>query len=184
LAISKATSKRPLRDSDRAAIGGIEPEVLQVAVEGERQVGGVAKPVAMFQRRRHRLLDILGGHGARQPRHRDFLNVAGVDADHLMRAQRGHDLRGRQRARGAEIRRAIDRDLRGRTRIVDHVADPDEVAGDGDAGPQHGDCERVARALRGGLGCGHDQQSGCEEKRAKGHPWSPQRNNAVVDCII
>ena len=47
---------------------------------------------------------------------RNFLQVPGVDADHLMRAQGGEHLRHRQRAGGAEIRRAVDRDLRRRCR--------------------------------------------------------------------
>ena len=57
LPISKLTSKRPLRGSKRAAIGciapvigGVELEILHVAIEGQREVGGVAEAAAVFQR--------------------------------------------------------------------------------------------------------------------------------------
>ena len=59
LAISKVTSKRPLRvvvahdDGLHAAgVGGIEPDIAGVAVEGQREIGGVAKAVLALQRAR------------------------------------------------------------------------------------------------------------------------------------
>ena len=58
-----------------------------VAVEGQGQIGGVAEAVAALQRARDLQLDVLALERAGQPRDRNFLQVAGVDADHLMRAQ-------------------------------------------------------------------------------------------------
>ena len=121
---------------------------------------------------------------ARQPGHGNRLDVPGVDADHLMRLQRGEHLFGRQRAGGAEIGRAIDRDLRRGAGIVDDVADPHHVAGDGDAGAQHRHRDDVFAALgerRRGAG---REQGGCQEKRTHGHHHLPQRNSAEVVCSI
>ena len=80
------------------------------------EIGGVAEAVLALQRAGDLRLDILAVDRAGQPRHRNFPEIAGVDADHLMRAQRVDHLGDRQRACGAEIRRAVDRDLRGRRR--------------------------------------------------------------------
>ncbi|KIU01117.1 hypothetical protein QU39_00330, partial [Staphylococcus aureus] len=63
-----------------AGVGGIELQRAQVAVEGDGEVGGVAEPVAPLQRASDLLLDFLAGQRAREARHRDFLQVAGVDA--------------------------------------------------------------------------------------------------------
>ena len=123
----------------RAGVGGVELHVLHVAVEGQAEVGGVAETAAVLQRARDLKRDVLALERARQPRHRDRLDVPGVDADHLMRLQGGDHLRRRQRAGGAEIGRAIDRDLCRGAGIVDDVADPHQVAGDGDVGAQHRD---------------------------------------------
>ncbi len=87
----------------------------------------------MLQRVGDLKLDLFCLQGARQPRHRNLLDIPGVDADHLMRAQGGDHLRGRQRAGGAQIRCAVDRDLRRSAGIVDDVADPHNVGRDGDA---------------------------------------------------
>ena len=54
----------------------------------------------------------------------------------------------RQRAGGAEIRCAVDRDLRRIAGIVDHVADPHHVARDVDDGAQHGSRNNIVAALR------------------------------------
>ena len=146
LPISKLTSKRPLRWSTRAATGCIAP-VLEassfisrdVPIEGQAEIGGVAEPVAVLQRPGDLKFDLLAVQTARRARHRNHLDVAGIDADHLMRPQGVEHLLGRQRTGGAEIGRAIDRDLRRRARIVDDVADPHDVAGDGDAGAKRRD---------------------------------------------
>ena len=84
----------------------------------------------------------------------------GIDADHLMRAQRGQDLRHLQRTGGAEIRRAVDRDLRGGAGIVDDVADPDQIARHGDAGAQHWRYDHVVAGLREGRRRGGGEQGG------------------------
>ena len=101
----------------------------------------------MFQRAGDLKFDVLALERARQPRHRNLAEIPGIDADHLMRPQRGEHLRGRQRAGGAEIGRAIDRDLRRRAGIVDDVADPHHVAGDGDVGAQHRGGDHVVAGL-------------------------------------
>ncbi len=51
----------------RAGVGGVQPHIGYAAVEGHRDVGGIAEPVAAFQRRCDCKLDILAGEGARQP---------------------------------------------------------------------------------------------------------------------
>ena len=73
----------------RAGVGGVELDVLHVAIEGQGEIGGVAEAAAVLQRVGDLLLDLLGFDGAREPGHRDRLDVPGVDADHLMRLQRG-----------------------------------------------------------------------------------------------
>ena len=60
-----------------------------IAIEGQAEIGGIAEAVAVLQRAGDLQLDVLGLERARQPRHRNLLEVPGVDADHLMRAQRG-----------------------------------------------------------------------------------------------
>ena len=130
------------------------------------------------------LLDLLGFQRAGQPRHRDLLEVAGVDADHLMRAQGVEHLRHRQRAGGAEIRRAIDRDLGRAAGIVDEVADPHDIVGDGDVGAQHRCRDHVVAGLRQGRCGGRGEQGGGEQEGAGDHHELPQRNRLEVDCSI
>jgi hypothetical protein len=146
----------------RAAAGGFELDVLQVAVEGQSEIGGVAQAAAVLQRVGDVLLDLLGFHGARQPGHRDLLDVLGLDADHVVRPQRGEHLRRRQRAGGAEIGRPIDRDLRRDPGMVDDVADPHHVAGDGDTGAQHRCGDDIVAGLGERRGGARDQQGGGE----------------------
>jgi hypothetical protein len=141
----------------RAGVGGVELDVLQVAIEGQSEIGGVAQAAAVLQRVCDILLDLLGFHGTREPGHRDLLDVFGLDADHLVRAEHAEHLRGRQRAGGAEIGSPIDRDLRRDTGIVDDVADPHHVAGDGDIGAEHRRCDRiVAGGAERCRGAGHE----------------------------
>ena len=52
--------------------------------EGQRDVAGPAEPVAALERARQLLLDLLAVDGARKPRDGDLLQLAGVDADHLV----------------------------------------------------------------------------------------------------
>ncbi len=111
LAISKVTSKRPLRWSNRTDVGCIAPvfeasslRSCDVAIEGQAEVGGVAEAVAVLQRAGDLMLDVLALERARQPRHRNLPEIPGVDADHLMRPQRG-----RSPARSAACRWCRDR---------------------------------------------------------------------------
>ena len=62
------------------------------------------------------------------PRHHDLADAAGVDPDHPVRAQRRQHLAHRQRAGGAEVGRAEDRDVGGDAGIFDEVADAHDVA--------------------------------------------------------
>ena len=127
----------------------------------------------MLQRMRDLGLDVLGVDGARQSRDRDRLDILGVDADHLMRLQRGEHLRGRQRAGGAEIGRAIDRDLCRRAGVVDDIADPHHVVGDGHIGAKHRSRDHVVAALRERRHGRGGEQGGCEQKRANDHDQLP-----------
>ena len=155
-----------------AAVAGVKMQVLQVAVEGDGEAVGVAKPAAMLQRLCHRRLDVLGRDVARPPRHRDLLDVPGVDADHLVGAQRREDLRGRDRAGGAEIGRAVDRDLRRLSGIVDEVADPHHVGGDGDGRMQHRRLDGIVERI--GVRCREAaEQRSCQQEGAKFHRRSP-----------
>jgi hypothetical protein len=136
-------SKRLLRVSKRTRIACMPP-VLEASSltspgsrsKGQIEVGGIAKAVLALQRARDLLFDVLTLERAGQTRDRDFLRSLSVDADYLMRPQRVEHLRDRQRAGGAEIRRAIDRDLRGSSGIVDDVADPHQIARHRNAGAQ------------------------------------------------
>ena len=109
-------------------------------------------------------LDLLDFHGARQPRDRDFLDVPDVDADHLARAQGGDQLGGRQRAGGAEVGRAIDRDLRRGAGIVDDVADPHHFAGHRDIGAKRGHRDGVVGACANAGEAVSREQGGCDEE--------------------
>jgi len=167
----------------RAGIRRLELDIAHVAIEGQGQIGGVAEAAAMLQRVGNLEFDLPGRQRARQPGHGNRLDVLGVDADHLMRLQCGEHLFGWQRAGGAEIGRAIDRDQRRGAGIVEDVADPHHVAGDVDAGAQHRRCDDVVAALgqcRRGAG---REQGACQEKRTHGHDHS-HRNSAEVVCSI
>jgi len=101
-----------------------------------------------------------------------------------MRAQCGQHPVHRQHARGAEIRRAIDRDLRRVAGVVDDVADPHQIARDHNIGAQHRRGEEiVARLRRCGRGSNREHGEG-EGERAEHHHHLPQRNILAVDCII
>ena len=168
----------------RAGVRGVELDILNIPIECQAEIGGLAEAVAVLERTGDLEPEFAGLDGARQPGHGDRLDVPGVDADHLMRLQRGNHLRGRQRAGGAEIGRPVDRDLRRCAGIVDHVADPNHGAGDGDAGAKHGSGDCVSPALgQCAQRCGH-QQNGCEQNGANEHGQPPQRNNAEVVCSI
>ncbi len=150
----------------RAGVRGFEFQILDGAIEGQVDIGGVAEPVVMFQRMGDLKLDLFCLQGTRRPRHRNLLDIPGVDADHLMRAQCGDHLRGRQRAGGAQIRGAVDRDLRRRAGIVDDVADPHQITRNRNVGAQHGGCDRVVAVFRKCRGGGRREQGGCEEQAA------------------
>ncbi len=167
-----------------AAVGGFHADVAGIAVEVDGEILGLAKTVLALQRVGDQLLDLLGFQRAGKPRHRDLLEVAGVDADHLMRPQGGEHLRHRQRSGGAEIRRTIDRDLGRAAGIVDEVADPDDIAGYGDVGAQHRCRDRVVAGLRQGRCGGRGEQGGCKQERAGDHHELPQRNRLEADCSI
>ena len=184
--VTIAAGVEPRRDRLHVAgVGGFQPQVLHVAVEGQSEVGGVAEAVPVLQRAGDRSLDVLAFERAGQPRDRNLPEIAGVDADHLMRAQRGQNPVHRHRAGGSEIRRAVDRDLRRRAGIVDDVADPHQIAGHRDVGAQHRCCDHVVAGLRrGGRRRGHEQGEGEGERAKHRHHHLPQRNMLAVDCII
>ena len=154
-----------------AGVGGVEPDIAGIAVEGQAEIGGFAEAVLALQRARDLLLDVLALDGAGKPRHRNLLDVPGVDADHLVRPQRVEDMGDRQRAGGAEIRRAVDRDLRRTAGVVDDVADPHQIARHGDAGAQHrcGDDVVAVLRLREARRSRSAEQRGGEEKGAGDH---------------
>ena len=66
-----------------------------------------------------------------------------VDRDHLMRAQRRQQSGHGERAAGANVGRAVDRDVRRRAGIVQNVADTNEIGCDGNIRAQ-----RRRRSLR------------------------------------
>jgi hypothetical protein len=174
LAISNVVSgcraaRSARRRLNRARVGGIETDIPGIAIEGEAEIGGVAEPVPALQRAGDLLLDLLAFQRACEPRHRDFLEIAGVDADHLVRAQRVQHLRHRQRACRAEIGRAIDRDLRGSAGIVDDVADPHDIGRDVDGGAQRRGRDGVAAVLREATRSGSREERGGEQEGAGDH---------------
>ena len=159
-------------------------DVLHVAIEGQLEICGIAKPAAMLDGAGDLKLDLFALHGACQPRDRNFLDAAGRNPDHLARAQGGKHLGYRQRAGGAEIGRAIDRDLRRGTRVVDDVADPHHLAGHGDIGAKCRHRDGVGWVLRRRRRGAGREQGGGDEERASSHLKLPHRNSAEVVCII
>ena len=192
LAISKLTSKRPLRGSYRLETGCSAPVfeasswISWTSRSNVRlRLAASPRPLRCSSACATWSCDFPGLDGARQPRHGDRLDVPGIDADHLMRLQRGDHLRGRQRAGGAEIGRAVDRDLRRCAGIVDHVADPHHVAGDGDAGAKHRNGDRLL-ADSGPMRPPGPPASRAVASRsgANDHRQLLHRNSAEVVCSI
>ena len=137
-------------------------DVLHVAIEGQRNIGGFAEAAAMFQRVGDLGLDVLGIDRARKSRDRDRLDVAGFDADHLMRPQRAQHLLGRQRTCRAEVWCAVDGDPGRGAGVVDDVADPHHFVGNADIGAQHRNGDHVV-VVRGERRHGRGgEQGGCE----------------------
>jgi hypothetical protein len=168
----------------RAAIGGVQPDIAGVAVEGQAEIGGLAEAIPALQRMGDGELDVLALQRPRQPGDGNLPEVAGVDADHLVRAQRGQHPVDRQRPCHAEIRRAIDRDCSRGAGVVDDVADPHQVARYRDIGAQHRRRDGVVAGLaQCGRGRGGEQGDG-EGKRTDDHFQRPQRNILEVDCSI
>ena len=112
------------------------------------------------------------------------LMSAGVDADHLMRAQRGEHLRGRQRAGGAEVGRADRSRSARRSRRCRRGRRSARRRRDRDAGAQHRRRDASSRL------CAERPRrvaaSRAERERASDadHRHLPQRNRLAVDCSI
>ena len=168
-------------------LDGVQPDVAGVAVEGQRRD---------WRRRRGRSCAPARGRSAvRCPCPRacgpaaspKFPAVAGVDADHLMRAQGCRapappaaspwcrdPARGRSRSAPALPALSMTSPIRTRSPRHLHV------------GAQHGRGDRRRSRVLRASAVARDgrEQGGGEEERAGDHGHVPQRNMLAVDCII